>query len=153
MNNDRADRQSPRETEHSSQESEPTLFRAVLSFLSVVALVVVLFFVGGPIRWFGKPATTNQPTMTGTYLLAGEHSAAATGPARFATADCGLRFLDGDRVEIRMHGGYRDGYYRVNRDHLFVETADARRENLSLVFKVDGDRLIGAGIVLERETR
>ena len=52
-----------------------------------------------------------------------------------------------------MNGGFRDGYYRVERDHVFIETAETRGQNISLAFKIDGEHLIGAGIVLRRQGR
>lgn len=137
------------ESKISREKKEPTLFRALVSFLSAIGLVVFLFFIVGHFDWLGI-AQHPASALKGTYVAAAPGDAAKIATP-FAIAEYALRFLDGDRVELHMDGVFLDGYYHIERDKVLIETTRSRGQNLSLLLKIDGERLIGSNVVLWRQ--
>lgn len=121
--------------------------------MATVAVIVIALGVVSPDRWFGGPKDTDS--VQGTFVLANDPAVAEpTAHAAFARSEYGVRLLPEDRAEVRVDGGFVNGFYHIEKDSVLVETVDAPKGNQAWTFKIDGkDRLIQGNLVLHRASR
>jgi hypothetical protein len=132
------------------EDRRSPLFSATLAFLSSIGLVVLLFFVVGQYGWLG--AGDAPVFIPGDYLARHPKTVAGT-PATSEAAGVDGRFTfspDGS-VAVLLHGGRTSGFYHVEKGRVTVEVPDSRGIVLRWDFSLDGERLVGNGVILERQ--
>lgn len=138
------------DNEEPLEGTQPTLFRATVSFLSSLGLVVILFFVVGHYSWFG--AADEGAELQGIYVRQQGRPATAAGAGAAFDDEYSLRFLDGERVEVQLRGGFVDAFYEVRDGHVRFAGKDQRGRERHWDFEIAGDHLTSGGQVFQRVT-